>query len=510
MGSRTVPERVKLYQPPFVLQEIANEGDTIRKTLREELTRQSAPPLPPRSPWYAEDPEVDSLRERIRQQRAIREQAMRRQEEAFQASLVRKAEAEARQRDDKLQSLLGDVLSGLQDPNSPLLEADEALAHAEKVRRKKKESLYDEWNTKVFDTIQGRLQQAVDSRDPRQIESRLKEQYDQYLHTTNTKVGVFRDVIIEEDYNPLTAAAHTIRVPTGDIKDPVKRDLTKAEVERQLMSSSGALLGGTAGSLAATRRSASAGTQIGKDMLDTRQWGELAIGATPFGHCTDGTGAYVVRPLSGSAVQLRASRVPMDHYTYPRGNAAAAAEAPPGKRIVPGPEQRRGRQDLFDVVHHTCHMKPTAYTGGDRWLEHKGKANAPGPEQRRGRRDLTDVLQQKAAQEGAAKEWGTGQPLGDVWLDAKGKGQAEGPEMRRGRQGLYETIHQTSNPYRGGSKVGDSWLEHKGRRVLPPVGPPEAAAVLSAVPPPPAARRPPDERKYGSQLVALEGQLTGR
>ena len=38
---------------------------------------------------------------------------------------------------------------------------------------------------------------------------------DAYLHTTNTKIAVFRDVIIESDYNPLTAKDASIRVPTG-------------------------------------------------------------------------------------------------------------------------------------------------------------------------------------------------------------------------------------------------------------------------------------------------------
>lgn len=99
-------------------------------------------------------------------------------------------------------------------------------------------------------------------------------------------------------------------------------------------------------------------------------------------------------------------------------------------------------------------------TGGDQWLEHKGKGNAPGPEQRRGRRDLADVLQQKAVADGPR---GTSAPArgdqlqhkeqGDAWLDAKGKRRVEGPEMRRGRQGLYETLQQTSNPYQGGNKV---------------------------------------------------------
>lgn len=34
--------------------------------------------------------------------------------------------------------------------------------------------------------------------------------------------------------------------------------------------------------------------------------------------------------------------------------------------------------------------------GGDLWLEAKGKANAPGPEQLRGRRDLFETFQQSS------------------------------------------------------------------------------------------------------------------
>ena len=91
--------------------------------------------------------------------------------------------------------------------------------------------------------------------------------------------------------------------------------------------------------------------------------------------------------------QLRASRIPLDHYNYPVGNEHAAAEMPKGKLIVPGPEQLRGRKDLFDVVQHTCHLNPGT-TGGDLWLEARGKQRPAGPEERRGRKDLAEVLHQ--------------------------------------------------------------------------------------------------------------------
>ncbi|GLC37450.1 hypothetical protein PLESTB_001584500 [Pleodorina starrii] len=515
VGHRQVPERVRVYAPQLVVHELLQEGSTLSKTLQDEMNRSSSAPGVPRSPWQNEEAEVDSLRARVQQQRAIREAEMARQEAAFHASVQRRREAEMQRSDAKLGSLLGEVLVGMEAPNGPVSEAEAALAHATKVRGKKKESLHAEWHSKVFDTIQGRLVAALEERDPGAIESRLRNQYDQYLHTTNTKVGVFRDVIIEQDYNPLTAAQATIRIPTGDIRDPLKRDVLKGEYEKRMMS--GGSFGRRSGSLP---RSASAGSQVGggggsgggagpgRETLDTRMWGELAVTATPFGHCNDGMGAYVVRPNSGNL--LCSSRVVMDHYEYPRTNEAAAAEVGPGKRRVPGPEQRRGRADLFDVVHHTCHMKPEGFTGGDRWLEARGKAKPVGPEQRRGRRDLTDVL--KAPVEGRPPPVPTtagGSPVGDLWLDAKGKARVEGPEVRRGRAGLYETLQHSNNPYEGGSKVGDLWLEHKGKRVLPKL-PPEAGAALAGIPAPAVPRRAVDERLYGTHLMVAEGHVTVR
>ncbi len=68
----------------------------------------------------------------------------------------------------------------------------------------------------------------------------------------------------------------------GDIRDPLKRDVLKPMYERQLMGES--LPGG--------------GTT--KPMLDTKVWGSLLIKATPYGHCMDETGNYVVRPTSGT------------------------------------------------------------------------------------------------------------------------------------------------------------------------------------------------------------------
>ena len=48
------------------------------------------------------------------------------------------------------------------------------------------------------------------------VEQRLSSQMGAYLHTTNTKLGVFRDVIDKTAYDPLSAHDASIRIPTGE------------------------------------------------------------------------------------------------------------------------------------------------------------------------------------------------------------------------------------------------------------------------------------------------------
>jgi hypothetical protein len=59
-----------------------------------------------------------------------------------------------------------------------------------------------------------------------------------YITTANKKSGVFRDVIVEADYNPMQYAAQNIRVPTHDVSDPVKVDSNKAQHEAALVRAS--------------------------------------------------------------------------------------------------------------------------------------------------------------------------------------------------------------------------------------------------------------------------------
>ena len=57
----------------------------------------------------------------------------------------------------------------------------------------------------MFQKIQKRINHGLSKHTAQQLEERLAKQYQEYLHTLNTKAGVFRDTIIEGDYNPLEA-----------------------------------------------------------------------------------------------------------------------------------------------------------------------------------------------------------------------------------------------------------------------------------------------------------------
>ncbi len=61
---------------------------------------------------------------------------------------------------------------------------------------------------------------------------------------------------------------------------------------------------------------------LGKAMLSPESWGAQAISATPYGHCVDKTGMYVVRPLSGRSAAVSWARAGCN--SSGRGGAAGA------------------------------------------------------------------------------------------------------------------------------------------------------------------------------------------
>lgn len=184
--------------------------------------------------------------------------------------------------------------------------------------------------------LQARIHEAMSKSSIQDLEASLQAASDAYVQATNTK-RLFRDVIIEDDYNPLAPLARSIRVPTADLQDPLLHDLIKTQTEKNLLQtgissksntfgpgsstggrqSPGGSASGRQGRTGSSRASSrgqpgqlsnrqdgpsSSSTAFGlakattRPMLETQRWGAGQINATPYGHCIDDrTAQYIVK-----------------------------------------------------------------------------------------------------------------------------------------------------------------------------------------------------------------------
>lgn len=176
-----------------------------------------------------------------------------------------------------------------------------------------------------------------------QLEASLKAASDEYIQATNRKLGVFRDVIIESDYNPLKPLSNSIKVPTSDIVDPLKRDLLKAEAEKALL-----VVPGSPGSRSSSNERHSPNTLAKAAMrhtLEVHRWGEGQINATPYGHCIDEAGNYTIKRADPKGLQQTASHLYVDDYS----SLASPEPYRPGKHMT-HPVINGGRKDLLDLL----------------------------------------------------------------------------------------------------------------------------------------------------------------
>jgi hypothetical protein len=186
----------------------------------------------------------------------------------------------------------------------------------------------------VCTLLQTRLHEAMSKSSIQDLEASLQAASQAYVQASNVK-PLFRDVIINDGYDPLAPLARTIRIPTADLQDPLLHDLIKTQAEKSLLqagltgsgsnSGSGSLnpsssCGSRAvrvgdsrvssrassraqpGQLGGGQSCTTAGSSFGlakattRPMLQTQQWAAGQIHATPYGHCIDDrTAEYIVR-----------------------------------------------------------------------------------------------------------------------------------------------------------------------------------------------------------------------
>jgi len=148
------------------------------------------------------------------------------------------------------------------------------LKDVEQARRANAHS--KQWNEEVFERIQDQIALALRKREANgSYNTRWRAAQDEYLRTLAKKEpGVFRDIIIESEYDPLRDAAKNIKYSSAKVnrRDPLKLELRKHELESRMVPGSDA-------SRMAKEKSAH-GT-LGRECFDVKKWS--TVEATPFG-----------------------------------------------------------------------------------------------------------------------------------------------------------------------------------------------------------------------------------
>lgn len=191
--------------------------------------------------------------------------------------------------------------------------------------RTKSRKQFEEWNKNVFGQIQCKINAQLDSTDSRTLNARKREEYQQFLNTSNTKAAIFRDIIIESEYDPLEPNRHCIKVDGRQLHDPCSRVLEKTREEN-------GMLAGELPSKAPKLR----------ETLDVLHWGTGKIEATPHGFF-----AKIMKeegkPKDSQTSKTWNSSIPFDHYDVRTGKTVVDREFPKGKRTTPIYEQQTPR-----------------------------------------------------------------------------------------------------------------------------------------------------------------------
>ncbi|CAB1107316.1 unnamed protein product [Ectocarpus sp. CCAP 1310/34] len=205
-------------------------------------------------------------------------------------------------------------------------ELDRILGIADEAQRGKTLKQYQEWDANVHGAIQGRIDKVLDKMSSKDINERRRGDLDKFLTTTNTKAAVFRDIIIESEYDPLEPNRRAVKAKVGHLRDPCSRVLDKRAQENGLLADEG--VGG-------------AGAML-RESFDVIQWEERKVHDTPHGFFAKMMGREAARNKMGGASttsKTYRSTIKMDDYNVDRGRDIVTKEFPKGKKTYPAGDE---------------------------------------------------------------------------------------------------------------------------------------------------------------------------
>ena len=180
---------------------------------------------------------------------------------------------------------------------------------------RKREALHREWDEAIYQQVQADIDRQLAKRSVAEISARRYALMDDYVRVSNTKAyGLFRDIIIPEEYDPMIAHDHPLKYDSRVRFDPCKLELRMHAPDSLL---SGSKSGGFQRGEAASHR------------FPPTMWDKLE--ATPHGRFNK----MMAAPMSAEKAATLKSSVVNDHFNVIFGKEVIDREFPKGKRCFP-------------------------------------------------------------------------------------------------------------------------------------------------------------------------------
>lgn len=314
--TRRSPARVKVYDEAKLvelLEPVPQQG-SVRTAASSYLSRRRAQARREKKQDAREAEE-----KRVRRYAQHREISRRTQAKEERQAQGRKVD-DANRRERRYRYLQSDIAAGHELAD----EVDKHLKLEDMNRRTKLKRQYDDWNSSVYGRIQDQINEQLDSTTVAKINARRRREYQKFLDATNAKGAIFRDIIIESEYDPLEPNRHCIKVDTFGLRDPLKRALDRHYEETATLDAD------SDGD--SPKRKPLRPKPKHREVLDVRLWNSGKIEATPHGHF-----AKMMGGASQKESKTTFSRVPFDHFDVLTGPGSLKQEFPRGKKphVVP-------------------------------------------------------------------------------------------------------------------------------------------------------------------------------
>jgi len=252
-------------------------------------------------------------KDRLREEAMVREKRFSQHKEKVDRQMydnsrkVKERIAEIqRKKEENFKHLRNDLVAG----RALATDVGKWLKNNEEAKLVKKKKQYDTWNEEVYGNISQKIDDKLSQRSYQQIHGEKLKHFNKFLSVTNAKGSVFRDIIIESEYDPLIPNRNCIKVESGKIKDPIKRSIQRTNEEKGILDDE------------AKQR----------ETLDVLEWATGKIEATPHG--------FFAKMMSGQnsgnfskKSKTMESKVAscLSQYNIARGKAVLDKEFPRGK-----------------------------------------------------------------------------------------------------------------------------------------------------------------------------------